>query len=362
MQKKLFTFVIACVAAVLMLTTVSWNIFQDRKDIQAVLIKVVRDVERKAPAAAWQKAIPLDQLRSGYEVRTDPKSLALVLFPDQSKVVVRERSTITIHGEVQGRQILNRNVHINRGGVLFDVKKQETEQFRFTSPISVASVRGSSGGNDFEPADSTSKLTMTEGACDFTNTTTGESQTVTQGNTATTGPDQPINVGESTSQDTTGFSSELAGSVEGDTGEPTTAPTETQVTTTTPALTVTLVLSGLKSGQETTVTGEITGADTASGVLRFKMQEAPTYDQASLTISKAGDRITFQGKIPGDRLRGGKLQYYFEFLVGNQTKTVPENGAAEPNIAEVAFVDFLIEGVGMDNQGNRVPLQIRGKK
>jgi ferric-dicitrate binding protein FerR (iron transport regulator) len=139
---------------------------QDTRDIQAVVVKVVRDVQKKAATTGWQKAVPADRLRSGYQLRTDDKSLAMVMFPDQSKLIIRAKSIVEIKGQKQDKQIVDRSVHVERGRLAFEVKKQEREQFRFSSPISVASIRGTKGGVDHTPIDTTSTFVCTQGAFD----------------------------------------------------------------------------------------------------------------------------------------------------------------------------------------------------
>jgi len=84
---------------------------QDPRDIQAVLIKVVRDVAKKSPARAWEKAVPADRLRSGYQLRTDDKSLAMIVFPDQSRLVVRQKSIVEIKGQKEKGQIVESGAH-----------------------------------------------------------------------------------------------------------------------------------------------------------------------------------------------------------------------------------------------------------
>ena len=150
---------------------------QDPRDIQAVLIKVVRDVAKKSPARAWEKAVPADRLRSGYQLRTDDKSLAMIVFPDQSRLVVRQKSIVEIKGQKEKGQIVDRSVHVERGRLAFDVKKQEREQFRFSSPISVASIRGTSGGVDHSDVDTTSTFVCTEGSFDVDGNTLNAGQT-----------------------------------------------------------------------------------------------------------------------------------------------------------------------------------------
>lgn len=175
-RKVIFLIVVAS----LVLAAPAWRPQQDPRDISAVVIKVVKDVKKRGgTTTSWQNAIPLDRLRSGYEVRTDAGSAALIKFADDSKIVVRQNSIVSIKGRVQGRQILDRDVHMQRGNVGFNVKRQANEQFRFTSPISVASIRGTKGS--FNVQDTVVGNTCTEGLYDVTNTVSNTTLPVTPG-------------------------------------------------------------------------------------------------------------------------------------------------------------------------------------
>jgi hypothetical protein len=162
-MKKLLIFT---AVAALILSSMALVPQQDSRDIQAVVVKVVRDVSKKSATTGWQKAVPADRLRSGYQLRTDDKSLAMIVFPDQSKLIVRSKSVVEIKGQKQDKQIVDRSVHVERGRLAFNVKKQEREQFRFSSPISVASIRGTAGGVDHSVDDTTSTFVCTQGAFD----------------------------------------------------------------------------------------------------------------------------------------------------------------------------------------------------
>jgi hypothetical protein len=188
---------VAIVGVVLLMLSVGWQGQQDKRDIQAVLVKVVRDVNKKAPTTGWQKAVPLDRLRSGYQVRTQEGSLAMIMFADQSRLVVRQKSIVEIKGQVQGKQILDRNVYLERGNVQFNVKKQETEQFRFASPISVASIRGTDGAF-IAGADSVDLLIILEGLATLTNLVSNRSQDVGTGQTGQSDGQGNIDVRPST--------------------------------------------------------------------------------------------------------------------------------------------------------------------
>lgn len=179
-HSKIIAFVLV---ASLLAMSPAWRAPQNKKDIQAILVKVVRDVTKNSSTTSgWQKAIPLDRLKSGYQVRTDAGSAAIIKFADETKIIVRQKSIVTITGKVQGKQILDRDVYTERGNLQFNVKKQEKEQFRFSSPISVASIRGTEGAF-VSDVDSSGMLVITHGLATYTNLLTNESQDVGNGQT-----------------------------------------------------------------------------------------------------------------------------------------------------------------------------------
>jgi hypothetical protein len=154
----------------------------EKKEISAYITKVVRDVQVKTPSGDWEKVNRTRTLKSGYEVKTQPKSLAVILFADESKLILREKSIATIKGQVRGKEILDRSVHVNQGSMIFNVKKGEREQFRFSSPISVASIRGTRGLlNTHASVDS---FTIYDGLAELTNSLSGKKGTVGPGQTA----------------------------------------------------------------------------------------------------------------------------------------------------------------------------------
>lgn len=168
---------ITVLVGIVLLTSPAWKSPQDGKDIQAIVVKVVNTVDKNVPTRGWSKAVPLDRLRSGYEVRTQDKSYALIRFADETKLLVRQKSVVEIRGRVEGRRIVDRNVHTTRGRVAFDVKKSEREQFRFSSPISVASIRGTLGSY-LADSDSLNKLIINRGLASFTSLISNQTQDV----------------------------------------------------------------------------------------------------------------------------------------------------------------------------------------
>jgi hypothetical protein len=135
--------------AVLFLITVfittSISIASENSNV-ALVKKTVNDVKRKTPDTNWEKAKIGMPLMGEDQVSTGTKSFALVKFSaDNSIVRVREQSLLTIKGEGP-KQSLIKEVYLDKGGVGFSVTKQrQNQEFRLTSPTSVASIRGTKG-------------------------------------------------------------------------------------------------------------------------------------------------------------------------------------------------------------------------
>ncbi len=197
-MKRKSVFLTLVVVSVLLLSP-AWRAPQDKGDISAYVVTVISSVDKKGPATGWQKAVLFDQLKSGYELRTEKKSFAMIKFPDDTKIVVRENSILTVSGKAQGRQILDRSVYMQKGQVAFDVKKQATEQFRFSSPISVASIRGTQGGY-VAGSDSTDQLIINEGLATLTNLLSHLSKDVSTGQVGITYGNGQIDIQKSNPQ------------------------------------------------------------------------------------------------------------------------------------------------------------------
>ncbi|MFH1196432.1 MAG: FecR family protein, partial [bacterium] len=113
----------------------------------ALIKKVVQDVTYKTQGMDdWEKAKVGIALNDGEEVKTGFKSFALVLFTDGSGILrVRENSILHIYGEKKEKS-MDKNTFIEQGKISFEVSKQdEDEEFKFTTPTVVASIRGTEG-------------------------------------------------------------------------------------------------------------------------------------------------------------------------------------------------------------------------
>ncbi|OGU33488.1 MAG: hypothetical protein A2068_10765 [Ignavibacteria bacterium GWB2_35_6b] len=165
----------------------------------ALVKKVVKDVTfKESDESDWELAKTGVPLQDGQEIKTGNKSLALILFTDGSGLLrVRENSILHIYGEKETNK-LNKNTFLQKGQLGFQVSKQEDEQFKFTTPTVVASIRGTGGYIDVED-DSSTTIVCETGEIEL-QATGGEKQSgnLTGGNSANINSNGQININQST--------------------------------------------------------------------------------------------------------------------------------------------------------------------
>lgn len=336
-MKRSFALVVIVVIAALMAAP-AWN-FQDKKPIAAYIMKVVNNVERRSSSTTgWSKALLLNELKAGYEVRTQEKSLAMIKFADDSKVAVREKSIITIQGDVDAKgKILNRDIYIERGRTAFDIKKQQTEQFRFTSPISVASIRGTLGGTGFDPAENLADITILTGVAEFSSSRTGckvdvhagmtgrvdstgscKSDTASHHDLNNNDPHSDINQGNPPADTTKQGGGGGGGGGRG--GQPGAGGTTTKFTLN--------PLSGtLETGKDVMVQVSLVHppVDITQATMFYRNQGDARTNQVTMTIAGG---LNLSCRIPGGDVHAGTakiFEYYFSMLGSNGTTyTFPE--------------------------------------
>jgi FecR protein len=291
---------------------------QDKKDISAYIVKIIRDVNMKSPTKGWQKAVPLSTLKSGYEVKTDKGSLAMILFADQSKLILREKSIVTIKGEVKGKEILSRSVYMDRGNIIFDVKKAETEQFRFSSPISVASIRGTLGG--YVSGGNADSLTIAQGLAEFTNSISGKKGSVGAGQTGVADSTGKFNVGKANVQTLNNISqSQNLGNIDSGGIGP--------------------EFGQLKSKQTGSVRANLSSfqGKAIAASLFYRIQNVPTFTELPLTIT--GQVAT--GQLPANKVKYPELEYYLSIKMNDGSITlVPQDGTTKPAVVPVEAVQY----------------------
>jgi hypothetical protein len=123
----------------------------------AIVKKFFVDVRyaKEANLSDWKDAQIGVPLNSGDQVKTGAKSLALILFTDGSgTITVRENAILNVYGKTENKR-LNKNTVLTKGLIGFEVKKQEDEEFKFTTPTAVASIRGTGGSLEVNEEEST---------------------------------------------------------------------------------------------------------------------------------------------------------------------------------------------------------------
>jgi len=129
--------------------------------------------------------------------------IALMYLDDKTVVKMLGNSDLTIMGDRSGNKI-NKSLDIKYGRIAANVKPQKGKEFRVSTPTSVASVKGTEFAIQSDPSTGDS-FTLIEGLIEVTNSITGESTEVEEGETAISTPDGSLDVAETTSDDLDGF-------------------------------------------------------------------------------------------------------------------------------------------------------------
>jgi len=163
------------------------------QSVAGFFTQVVLDVKHKAVEKDWALAKRGGALGFGDMVRTGESSFAIIKFTDKSIVKVREKSELTLTSEMS----VSKNVELQKGVIGFNIQKQEkNSEFRFTSPTSVASIRGT--GGRFAAREFSDTLIVVEGNVLLTNFFTSQSVEVSSGFTGISNADGSIQVRPST--------------------------------------------------------------------------------------------------------------------------------------------------------------------
>jgi hypothetical protein len=166
-----------------------------QRDLVGLLSKVILDVTWKTEGIDWETAKRGQTLGSGDMVKTGTRSLAVVKFKDNSLIRVRELTELTVTGTLEQRKF-SKSVIMQKGGVGFKISDQQAgEEFRFTSPTSVASIRGTGGLFAIGREDT---LTVVDGLVALLNTVSATTLDVSEGYTAFSRPDGSIDSRPST--------------------------------------------------------------------------------------------------------------------------------------------------------------------
>jgi hypothetical protein len=165
-----------------------------------LISKVIQDVTRRISGQEWERATRGQTLASGDMVKTGAKSFAILKLKDNSLLRLREESEVVVTGTLRGKEF-SKSIQVRQGVVGFNIKKQGPgEQFRFSSPTSVASVKGTGGVLRVNGSDT---LTVVEGLVSLTNSVSNTSVDVPAGYTGISRPDGTVESRVSTAAELT---------------------------------------------------------------------------------------------------------------------------------------------------------------
>lgn len=161
----------------------------------ALFLVIKNRVEKKQTDQGWKDAKKGEIIYGGDMVRTQKQSFALIKFTDASTLRMGPDAEVQIYGEN-----LPKSANVTSGDVGFTMQKRENNPFEFTTPTSVASIRGTQGllvvdlnGSDF--------LTILEGLVRFSNKISNDTVDVGAGQTGVSSGNGQISVHTSTQAD-----------------------------------------------------------------------------------------------------------------------------------------------------------------
>lgn len=190
-MKKLLTILIASLFSITLLAGGGENPPADSP--VAIMMKVVKDVTLKKAEADWSSVKIGAALSTNDEIKTGSQSLALIKFTDNSILRVRENSSLKIYADKNNKEI-SKNTYVDKGKVGFEVKRQGNEEFKFTTPTMVASIRGTDGVLDVD-GDGNTTFGLSSGSANISATQGNKGQgTVTSGFFVSVGNDGNINI------------------------------------------------------------------------------------------------------------------------------------------------------------------------
>jgi FecR protein len=108
--------------------------------------KVINDVSHFIETKNQSdKAIPGEIIFNGDNVSTGKRSFASIFFTDDKSVlIVRENSSLEIFGKKEGDNYA-KSTSLNKGELNFHITKRQDQDFIFTTPTALASIRGTTG-------------------------------------------------------------------------------------------------------------------------------------------------------------------------------------------------------------------------
>ena len=171
----------------------------------AVAIKIAGSVLLYHEGSGNKQTLkPGSPLKSHDKIVTGKNGYALIMYlDDKTTLKILKNSTLEILGDRSGRTI-NKSIDIKYGKVAANVKPQNGKDFTISTPTSVASVKGTEFAVSSDPSTGDS-FTLLEGLIEVTNSVTGQSTDVQEGETAISTPEGSLDVSQTTEEDLDNF-------------------------------------------------------------------------------------------------------------------------------------------------------------
>ncbi len=325
----------------LLLLTFALSVSAQKQKAVATIFKPVGTVEMKTGGKEWSPAKPATPLLPGDVVRTRENSFAIIKFLENSIVRVQEKSEVTISGEIAKGEF-SKNVDILRGEVGFTVKKRANEKFEFSTPTSVASIRGTSGLL-IAGQDSNDVLILGTGNIDFKNLISNSIMNVKAGQTAYSMANGSIKVEESSAEEKRLLNKGTSDSAKSEGSNQGASPKDSTTSTTGITLGMTITAPVGKENNDLAVTVEVT-------------QSSITLD----SLKNSGGDVTFFYKPKPDQA----FKMMKSGLNGRSTKfTIPAADIFAPTISVYASVrlkdgsEFTVPAVSAESNPIALPIQ-----
>lgn len=170
-------------------------------DKVAITIKTIGDVQRAVSGSDEFSGLTRgNPLSDNDVVRTGTGGFVVAIYlDDKSTIKISENSEFVISGSRDGNAI-NKQITVSYGKLRASVAKQKGEEFIISTPTSVASIKGTDFVVVCDPVQGDMFVTLI-GVIAVTNNVTGETKSVSKGETATSLPDGTVEVHETTEEE-----------------------------------------------------------------------------------------------------------------------------------------------------------------
>lgn len=182
------------------LILISNFLFAQQTNPVATVFKPIGKVEhKKINSINWTNVKSGTPLFTNDKIKTSERSFVIVKFLEGSAVRIQEKSEVTIHGNLDKNNAMQKGIDIRTGTIGFNVQRRPNEKFEFSTPTSVASIKGTSG--ILETGENSDKLIVLSGSVELSNKITNQTLSVGAGQTGISDSSGKLNSMPASSQE-----------------------------------------------------------------------------------------------------------------------------------------------------------------